>query len=240
MNSVVPAVLPKSENDLTETLGRLARFAEYVQIDIIDGEFAGPASWPYAESADALHTFAAQGNSLPYWGKLKFDIDLMVERPEESIDDWMTLGATRITVHAESTRFLARLIDGFDKRYGHAPGFSTGLVEFGLAIGLSTDVALIEPYLNRVDYVQFMGIARIGTQGQPFDRRVIERVRAFRRRHPDIDIQVDGGVSKATAPALLKAGAHRFVVGSDLVRAENAKAEYEALEELTEEYGIYE
>jgi len=181
-----------------------------------------------------------QGETLPYLGHLTFDIDLMVEHPEASIDDWISLGASRITVHSESTHFLSKLITDFDTKYGHRAGFESDLIALGLAVGLSTDLALIEPFLDRIDYVQMMGIAHIGHQGEPFDSRVIERIHTFHQCHPEMEIQIDGGVSRTTAPALLSAGAHRLIVGSDLVHAKDPRAEFAALEELTEEFGIYE
>ncbi len=240
MSVIVPAILPSSREDLDNKLARFSELADNVQIDVIDGRFATPASWPYTGGSEELARLANAGGNLPYWGKMKFEIDLMVRHPEEVTGSCITLGASRITIHAESTTYLPRIITDFDTRYGHDPAFSTGLISFGLAIGLSTDMNLIEPYIPHADYVQFMGIGRIGKQGEPFDTRVIERVKAFRKRHPDTQIQVDGGISKLTAPALLSAGVERLIVGSDLLYAPDMKKEFNALQELTEEYGLYE
>ena len=59
-----------------------------------------------------------------------------------------------------------------------------------------------------------MGIEKIGYQGQPFDERVIDQVKALRKEYPELIISVDGGVSFDTAPRLIEAGANRLVVGS--------------------------
>ncbi len=240
MGSIIPAVVPRSKEDLEITLARFNGLASCVQIDVIDGQFAAPASWPYTSGTASLTQLVTLGTGLPFWGPLTFDIDLMVRDPEETLDDWIQLGASRITVHAESTQYLGDLLKRFDQTYGHEHGFSTGLIEIGIAVNLSTDVSLIEPYLSNIDYVQFMGIDHIGHQGEPFDRRTVERVHAFHKKHPDVEIQVDGGVSRRTAPDLLSAGAHRLVVGSALLTAPDLKEEYRALEALTTEYGIYE
>jgi ribulose-phosphate 3-epimerase len=240
MGAIVPAVLPKNLNDLEEKLKRFEGIADSVQIDVIDGRYAAPASWPYTEGSEELAQRAAQGENLPCLGSFSFDIDLMVSDPEEVIGSWITLGASRITVHAESTRYLSRIVSDFDVKYGHRQGFAPELLSLGLAIGVATDLGILEPYLPRIDYVQFMGIATIGRQGEPFDARALERVTAFHKKHPEIEIQVDGGVSMKTAPALLEAGADRLVVGSALRDAHDVRASYDALEALTHEYGIYE
>lgn len=239
MGIIVPAILPTSLQDLEEKLTRFEGLVDFIQIDVVDGIFAAPASWPYSGGTKELATLAEEGGSLPKFGTFKFDIDLMVAKPEEVTASWIMLGASHITAHAESTTYLPKLITDFDEKYGHDRDFAPDLIGFGLAIGANTEVALIEPYLGDVDYVQFMGIKRIGHQGEPFDSRVVERVRAFKKKHPEIDVQIDGGVTRETAPALLDAGADRLIVGHALLNALDVKAELGAFEELTQKYGLY-
>jgi len=150
---------------------------------------------------------------------------------EDAAAAWLALGATRLTFHAESTTNLPRLLADARDRYG-------SFIAFGAAVDVANSPAVIESSLGEVEYVQFMGIAHIGRQGEPFDRRVLERVRAFRRRHPDIPIQVDGGVSLESAPALLAAGATSLVVGSALLRADDPSAVVAAFEALKSSYGV--
>jgi ribulose-phosphate 3-epimerase len=238
MSVIVPAIIPTSKEDLEDKLARLAGIASDVQIDVVDGRFVGPASWPYAGmGAQELAAMAANEEMLPHWGQVSFDIDLMALDPEETLGAWVELGANRITIHTESTGALARLVGDFGVRFGHAKGFAPGLISLGLAVGLDTDPAILEPFIEDIDYVQFMGIKKIGGQGQPFDDRAVRRVAALRRRHPEILIQVDGGVSRASAPALLSAGADRLVVGSALWKAPDLAAEYAALVDIAEQYG---
>lgn len=235
MGAIVPAILPTSKHDLEEKLERLSGIADAVQIDVVDGVFANPASWPYASRDQEMNL-----DSLPHLGEMTFDMDLMVENPDQASGAWIDAGASRITIHAESTRFLAKTMEELEEKYGHDKGFAPELLSFGLAIGTTTDLALIEPYLDFVDYVQFMGIRTIGRQGEPFDRSVLDRMRTLRRAHPELTVQVDGGVSRATVPALLEAGADRLVVGSALWKAPDLKEEYDYLVSLTEQYGLYE
>jgi ribulose-phosphate 3-epimerase len=236
---IVPAILPSSRKDLDEKLAKARGVAPAVQIDAIDGRFASPASWPYNDGTE-FADMAKREDMLPGWGELGFEIDLMTADPERAAAGWVELGVSRVTVHAESTQALGQALAGLQRRFGHSKEFETDLFAIGLAIGLDTDPALIEPFLDRVDYVQIMGIKRIGRQREPFDQRAIERVKRFHRAHPNMPVQVDGGVTKTTAPALLAAGASRLIVGHDLFDAPDFAAEYRALADLATQYGTYE
>ncbi len=242
MSVIVPAVLPQTKRELDEKLDRLSEIdgVEYVQVDVIDGRFAAPANWPYAGGSAEFAAFSAAGETLPHLGKLKFEVDLMVSDPEQVTGAWLSLGASRITVHVESTSYLPRVITDLKHKYGHDKDFVPDLLSFGLAINLATELSILEPYLADIDYVQFMGIATIGKQAQPFDRRVLRKIEAFRKMHPGMTMQVDGGVSLQSAPELLSAGVDRLIVGSAIVKAPDMRAEFRKFERLAEQYGAYE
>lgn len=239
MGIIIPAILPTSKEDLEEKLDKLTGLCDEVQIDIVDGQFASPASWPYAISPSEPAKMLTAGEMLPRCGEFRFEIDLMTLDPESVAGVWIGLCATRITIHAESTRFLARFLHHTQGLYGHDKDFAPDLLSIGLSIGVETDLALIEPYLDAVEYVQFMGIKSIGKQGQPFDSRVLPKIAAFKKRYPAVPIQIDGGVTRTTAPALLEAGASRLIVGSDIWHAENIAEELQKLNELTVQHGLY-
>jgi ribulose-phosphate 3-epimerase len=241
MSVIVPAVLPTSLADLEDKLARLAGLTDSVQIDSVDGRFASPACWPYrAAGPTELATLADRSEELSHGGRLRLEIDLMVADPQAVAGTWLAAGASRLIVHADALHSLDTILSDFEHVYGHDKEFDSGLLTLGVGVGPLIDLALIEPYLPRVDFVQFMGIRTIGTQGQPFDSSVLQKIKAFRKRHPTLPFQVDGGVSKRTAPALLSAGVSRLVVGSALWKAPDLRAELKELEALAEEYGIYE
>ena len=239
MGVIIPAILPTSREDLDTKLAALTGIADEVQIDIVDGRFATPASWPFEGGKQDSEALPLIEHAFSRGGGVHTEMDLMVEHPDAEIGPWVQAGANRITVHAESTQRLPQLIADFKARYGHDKDFVPGLLSFGLAINASTEVSLIEPYLDACDYVQFMGIRTIGRQGEPFDRSVLTRIAAFRKAHHDIPIQVDGGVSLETAPDLLSAGVSRLIIGSALWRAPDLRTEYEKFTELTERYGLF-
>lgn len=240
MGIIVPAVIPATRKDLEEKLAVFAGVCDEIQIDIVDGIFAAPASWPYLKDPGEPSRMLAQGELLPYAGEFRFEVDLMSGDPESSAGSWLELGATRLTIHATSTRYLARFFSNARSLYGHDKDFAPGLITLGLAIGAETDLALVEPYLNDIDYVQFMGIRTIGHQGEPFDQGVLARIASFRKKHPGMPVTVDGGVTLANAPALLAAGVSRLVVGSAIWKQEDPVAAYRVLDALTTTHGIYE
>lgn len=237
MGVIVPAILPTSRDDLSEKLLRLKGLVDDVQVDVVDGRFVTPATWPYKDAHGVVRE--PSGDTLPMLGQLSFEIDLMVEEPEKAIRHWIDAGATRIVIHAETTRMLPKLMHDLASTYGHDKDFTPELLSFGLAINVSTELALIEPFLHQCDFVQFMGIAKIGKQGEPFDKSVLPKISAFRKKYPAMPLQVDGGVSLETAPGLLQAGVSRLVVGSDLWKAPDLAAELKRLQGLVHTYGLY-
>ena len=239
MAFITPAVLPSSRTDLEGKLSLLALISAVsrIQIDIVDGAFAEPASWPYSTPNES-RAFAESDKMLPHLERIAYEVDLMCIDAERAAEVWLTLGATRLTFHAESATDLGRLFATVRRRYGAGDGFVPGLISFGIALNLASDLALIEPYIGEIEYVQFMGIARIGRQGQPLDRRVFEKVRVFRARHPETPVQVDGGVSLDSAKELVALGVSNLVVGSALLRARDPAAVFAALEMLKGSYGV--
>ena len=240
MDFVVPAVLPTSREDLEKKLALFAQLPSVsrVQIDVVDGKFASPASWPYIAPAE-LHDMIEHSEMLPDTHCLEYEIDLMCFDVEQAAGNWLALGATRLTFHAESATDLPRLLASLRKRYGGGTDLAlTSLVSFGLALNIGSDIALIEPCLGEIEYVQFMGIATIGKQGQPFDRRVLEKIRVFHARHPEIPMQVDGGVSETTAKELLALGVSNLIAGSSILRAADPAAAVKAFEALRSPYSV--
>jgi len=239
MTMVVPAVLPASRKDLEEKLALFAGIPSVsrIQIDVVDGRFATPASWPYSAPTE-LQDMIKRGEMLPHLDRIEYEIDLMCFDAERAAQAWLAFGATRLTFHIESITDLPRCLTSARARYGRGDGFVSGLISFGLALNITTDLALIEPCLSEIEYVQFMGITRIGRQGQAFNRRVLEKVRAFRAEHPEVRVQVDGGLTPPSARELIALGVSNLVVGSGIVRADNPAAAVEAFEALKSPFGV--
>ena len=239
MSNIVPAVLPSSRKELEGKLALIAKAtsASRVQIEVVDGHVATPTSWPYVVPGE-LHAMVERGEMLPLLDRFEYEVDLMCTDIEQAVEDWLALGATRLTFHFEGMTDPLRLLAKMRRQYGSDPLSTTGVVSLGLAIDLATDLARVEPCLTHVSYVQCMGIATIGRQGAPFDARVLGKVRELHTRHPDLELQVDGGVSIENAKSVLMAGASFLVVGSAILGASDPTSAFLALESCKSPYGV--
>jgi pentose-5-phosphate-3-epimerase len=237
MSVAVPAILPSSYEDLQGKISLFTKIplVDRVQIDVVDGEFVKPASWPYNTSRE-LQELIDRGEMLPKLDRITYEIDLMCLDIERACGDWLSLGAKRLTLHAQSEAEFPELLASVTKRYGLGADFVKDLVSFGIALPLQNNLELVEPCLDQVAYVQYMGIAQVGKQGQPFDERVFNNISTFRNRHPNIPVQVDGGVSFERAQQLLALGVTNVIVGSAL--AQDPSAAFAAFENLKTSYGV--
>jgi ribulose-phosphate 3-epimerase len=85
----------------------------------------------------------------------------------------------------------------------------------GVSLNPSTPENVMEYVLDRLDLILVMSV-NPGFGGQAFIPSQVEKVRRIRAMIDgrDIDLEVDGGVTPETAPALAAAGANVLVAGS--------------------------
>ena len=125
---------------------------------------------------------------------LYLDAHLMVTEPDRYIDAFVEAGADGITVHAEACGKKA-----------------------AVALNPATPLVAVEDILPELDMVLIMSV-NPGFGGQsyiPYCTDKIRRLRALAdQKHPELSIQVDGGVNRKTLAEVLAAGADDFVAGS--------------------------
>lgn len=235
MIEIIPAIMPDTYADLFAKAERVEGVVPLAQIDVMDGAFVKSKSWPYTEGGTKREphfvALMAQDEGMPFWEQLDYEIDLMIGSPEKHMDEWIPLGASRLIFHIES-------IQDHDLFWGHdlwkEGARDIGgekVIQAGLALNPDTSLDAILPYMDRIDFVQCMGIAKIGYQGQPFDERVLTQINTLRVKFPNLPISVDGGVNMDTARELKNAGATRLVSGSAIFGAEDVAAAVAALRE---------
>ncbi len=222
MNEIIPAILPKSYAELEEKLELIAAHAPVVQIDVCDGGYTSSRTWPYlkGDHDDIFQDIIDQNRALPYWEETDFEFDLMTKDAYSKIPDFISAGASRIVVHKASLSDgeLEGILSDFGKKSEELGPFDISL---GVALDCMGSADDISSFVDRIHFVQVMGIAKVGHQGQPFDPRALDLVRDVRQRYPELPISVDGGVNLDTAKALIDAGASRLVVGSALFSSSN-------------------
>lgn len=225
MIEIIPAIMPESYEDLVEKVNLFVGVVPLVQLDIMDGKFVPERTWPYPLGREPhFDAIVAEEEGMPAWEDIDFEVDLMIENPELMVPKWVSAGVRRIIVHVESMK-------DFEAIRASVP---TGLIELGLAINTTTPLSALDPYLDRVDFIQCMGIAQIGFQGEAFDERVLDHVRALRATHPKMPISIDGSVNFETARLLVDAGATRLVSGSAILEADDITQAIAHLENLVQ------
>ncbi len=215
--TIVPAIIPKTKEHLLSSLGAVESVVHEVQIDIVDGVFAGEASWPFAEHTSTDETEATLRGIT---GSFALEVDLMVKDVDVYFDLYARV-ARRLVIHWGSTARLDELL---------AQRSST----LKIGIALTNDIPLEEvyPYMSQIDFVQCMGIAEVGVQGNGFDPRVLPRIKEIHETHPALEIAVDGHVTMFTLPLLKDAGATRFMAGSSIFTAPDPAHAFLSLQEL--------
>ena len=222
---IIPAILAQSFEDMHASLSLIQGVAPVVQIDVVDGVFAPNTTWPYRD-VQTFERIVSGETDMPLWDVFDFEFDLMVQHPEEVVEGYVKAGASRIVIHRAShgsTSAVALLQD-----VRQPSGFG---VSIGVAISVQTPLEDLVSIEGQFDYLQIMGISKIGFQGQPFDTSVFEKITELRQQHPNMPIQVDGGVDMQNAAALVSAGASRLIVGSAIFGSDDPKMAYYALQE---------
>jgi ribulose-phosphate 3-epimerase len=232
MIEIIPAIMPEDLQDLHDKAELVAPYVRMVQLDIMDGRFVKSKTWPYFTSDHSFEKLLSEDEGLPLWEKIDFEIDLMIDKPETVLDDWITAGAKRLIIHIESTKNMNNIIKNFRQRFAYSPNPTERSIELVLAKGIETPIDAILPYLEDIDGVQFMGIAHIGYQGEELDERVIDTMREFHIAHPEVILSVDGGVTLDNARILTEAGARRLVSGSGIYKSTNIQETIELFKNI--------
>lgn len=204
---VSPSLLAFDFSDVRSSLRIIKESsAPWVHFDVMDGHFVPPI------------TFGSQliSSSRPH-SDLFFDTHLMVEKPENFIDDFAKAGSDAITVHYESTVHLNRVI-GMIKKHS---------IMAGVSIVPSTPVSALSEILEYVDLVLIMSV-NPGWGGQDFIPSSLNKIKMLDEirqiEHYSYKISVDGGVSAQNAEDLKHCGADILVTGSSFVKAPDKRA----------------
>ena len=183
--------------------------AEYIHIDVMDGVFVPSISFGMPVIASIRKTT-----------KKIFDVHLMIVEPERFVKEFAECGADSITFHIEATEDVDKIIDLI-----HDLGCKAGM-----SIKPRTPVEVVEKYLHKLDMLLVMTVEP-GFGGQKYIPESTERIREIRRMADeqglDLDIQVDGGITKENVKVVLDAGDNVIVAGSAVFRgniSENVKA----------------
>lgn len=205
---VAPSILAADFARLGECVQQVQQ-TPWLHVDVMDGRFVPNITVGPPVVAD-LH------KCTPH----HLDVHLMIVEPERYIEAFAAAGASSLTIHAEACPHLHRVL-GQIREEG---------LEAGVALNPSSSPRVLEWVLDDIDLVLVMTV-NPGFGGQSFIPGMLAKVAQVRAMLSgrDVRLQVDGGVDKSTAPALVRAGADVLVAGTAVF---GAKEPEKALSEL--------
>lgn len=191
MIDVIPGILETEWSLIEAKVKLVAPFVPWVQIDVADGTLVPATSF---QDFEKFKVFTSVEHS-----PLSLEAHLLVASPEKYIRALSSAGFKRVVAHAEA----------------HEPRIFIDEAKFesfevGLALDAPSDLELLEPFIEEVDYVLLM-MNEAGVKDQLFQDEQIEKIVDLHKHSPDITIEVEGGIDERTAKLVREAGATRIV-----------------------------
>ena len=143
---------------------------------------------------------------------LILDTHLMVEDPQNWIDDFSLSNVITFHIEAVNSDTAEKIIENLKERD----------IKVGIAIKPNTPVEEIMPYIEKIDVVLVM-LVEPGFGGQKMIEACLDKVRAIHELKPDIDIEVDGGVKLENVQKAKDAGANIIVAGTAIFNSEDKR-----------------
>lgn len=194
---IIPAIIAKSQDEFEKNINKVKDFVELIQLDFMDGKFVPNSSIDF--------DFEIPKSDCAY------EAHLMITDPIKWTDDNHTK-VDMILAHFESLKNPSEVIE-FVKSKNKKVGF---------VLNPETPVSAIESFLDNLDQVLIMTV-NPGFYGSSFLPEILDKISELRKLKPNLDIEVDGGITDKTIRLVEKAGANMFVSGSYIVKSENVE-----------------
>ncbi|MDO5715120.1 MAG: ribulose-phosphate 3-epimerase [Tissierellia bacterium] len=210
-----PSILSADFTDIKNEFKKMEQGkVDFVHVDVMDGNYV-----PNISFGPGIISQLRTLTTIP------FDVHLMIENPENYIEEFVKAGADYITVHPQGTKHLNRTLQLI-----HSYG-----VKAGIAINPAESLDCLKYSMDTVDLVLLMSV-NPGFGGQSFIPSTFGKIRELRQMvnqsGRDIIIEVDGGVKIENALKILEAGADSLVVGSAIFGQEDPLTEIRKFYEL--------
>lgn len=208
MNKILaPSILAADFSNLAQQI-RMAEMggADWIHCDIMDGKFVPNISF------GPIIVNTVKGIT-----KLPVDVHLMIQRPDDFLEDFVNAGADYITVHQEEVVHLNRTINRIKELGANA----------GVVLNPSTPVSTLSEILDIVDMILIMSV-NPGFGGQKFIESSLNKIKFLDSIRNEKDykylIEIDGGVGPDNINKISEAGCDVFVAGSSVFGADNISA----------------
>ncbi len=199
---LAPSILSADFSALGEDVKKISK-ADLVHVDIMDGHFVPNISF----GAGVMKSLNGKTN-------LSYDVHLMIENPDDYLEEFVADNTEYIAVHQEACKHLDRTIE-------HIKSCN---VKAGVAINPATPIETIKPILHKVDLIVVMAV-NPGFGGQKFIPYTVNKIQDLdkirKEKSFDYKIEVDGGVTLQNARILIEAGCDILVAGSSVFKSNN-------------------
>jgi len=211
MIQIIPTLFSTTEEAYKQRVAKVESSRHFdngwVQLDLMDNKFVPNTSI----GLDVIKKYP-----LSY----RKEAQLMVIDPGEWIEGLFEIGVDRIIFPVEIDSIKEFLNKIKEKK-----------VSVGLSVNPETNMESLNPYLNDLDAVLFMGV-KPGLEGQEFSSATFDKIINLKKKRSDILVGVDGGVKDINAKQLIDAGADYLAIGSFLFNGdidENVEKIWEAI-----------
>ena len=204
MKIIAPSILAADFSNLSQQIRYVEMgAADWIHCDIMDGKFVPNITFgPLVVSAINKAT------------RLPLDVHLMIENPDNYIEDFINAGADYLTIHQEEVKHLHRSVS-LIKELG---------AKAGVAINPATPVSTVTEIAEFVDMILIMSV-NPGFGGQQFIESSLNKISQLKmlREEKGLNfiIEVDGGINKNNIKQISNAGCDVFVAGSSIFASDN-------------------
>ncbi len=201
MTKISVSILSKNDDDTILKIDNTN--ADYFHIDAMDGIFVPEECF----SLDEIKKISAKVNK-------KLDIHLMVENPNEYIDNLSLSNVEYLTIHYE---ILKNNLDIINK-------IKSKGIKCGISVKPITDIKEVFYLLDTIDLILIMSVEP-GYGGQKFLTSSLDKVRLLRdeisKRNLNTIISIDGGINSDNSSLCKEAGCDMLVVGTYVVNSDD-------------------
>lgn len=207
MSVICPTILAATPEEYKQQVERIHPFAERVQIDITDGQFAPSQTVAPTEV---------------WWPReWKADVHMMVAQPSQYLEVIKKMNPNLVIFHAECEEDLVPIFEKLKTETN---------IKVGVALLRSTVPETVAPAIQAAQHVLVFS-GNLGEMGGRASMMQVEKIRLIKAINPTAEIGWDGGANATNAFTLSQGGVDVINVGSAIMRADDPQAVYQSMVE---------